>query len=107
MQINFAVCDIHESLLLQGKKVTITFRDRTTEEQEDAFPCQDPHCHRYYSPWRGYFRAEVGEFPDFGVPSKKPQCRHNSEPVYMFLMRKDGVLAWACPECTVTQRFTL
>jgi len=98
MQIISAVCDVHQSLpLLHGKKVTITFRDRTTDKQEDAFACQDPNCHRYYSPWRGYFRAKEGEYPDFGVPSKMPQCRHNSEPMYMFLMRKDGMLMWACP----------
>src|ERR1017187_144427 len=67
------------------------------EQQEDAFACQDPDCSRYYSPWRCYFFAKVGEYPDFGVPSKKPQCRHESETMYMFLTWKDGMLLWACP----------
>jgi|ERR1039458_3764132 hypothetical protein len=98
MQISSALCDIHQSLLLlHNTKATIIFRDGRAEQQEDAFACQDPDCSRYYSPWRGYFFAKVGEYPDFGVPSKKPQCRHESETMYMFLTWKDGMLLWACP----------
>jgi len=105
MQISSAVCDIHQSLpLLRSAKVTISFKDHTTE---DAFPCQDPSCHRCYSPSRGYFYAKAGELPNFGNPMKAPQCRHDSEPIYMFLMRKGDVLVWTCPECNVTQPFTV
>ena len=107
MQLSSAVCDVHLSLpLLPNTKATIIFRDGRTEQQEDALACQDPNCHRYYSPWRGYFFAKIGEYPDFGNPMNVPQCRHHSETMYMFLMKKDDVLAWACPECETTQPFT-
>jgi hypothetical protein len=104
MQISSAVCDVHRSLLLLPRTMaTITFRDGAAMWQEEAFPCQDPNCHRYYSPSRGYFYAKAGVHPDFGNPLKAPQCRHNSEPTHMFLMRKDEDLVWACPECNATQ----
>lgn len=104
MQCSSALCDVHRALpLLRSTKVTITFTDGRTAQEEEALTCGESKCNRYYSPWRGYFSAQVGEYPDFGVPSKKPQCRHNSEPIYMFLMEKDGVLVWSCPECSATQ----
>jgi hypothetical protein len=103
MQTNSAVCDFHQSSLLPRAKATITYADGTTEE---AIPCQDPSCHRCYSPCRGYFYANAGEYPNFGNPMRVPHCHHNSEPVYAFLMRKEDVLVWACPECAVTQLLT-
>jgi len=105
MQISSAVCDIHQSLPLRKDVVaTIRFVSFGGESStQEALKCQDSNCHRYYSPWRGYFLAKFADHPDFGVPSKKPQCRRHSEPIYMFLLKKDEALLWACPECKVTR----
>ena len=77
----------------------------TTPDGHFAYP--NAECERCYSPQRGYFRASRGEFIDQGVPSMKAQCRHNSEPLYMFLMRKDDDLLWVCPVdgCEAKQQF--
>ena len=107
MQFSLAVCDVHRSLLLlPSTRVTITFRDRTTEWQEDALICREPNCHRCYAPTRGYFYAKVDEHPNFGNPMIVPQCRHHSETMYMFLMKNNDTLTWACPECETTQTVT-
>jgi hypothetical protein len=106
MQMNSALCDVHTSVPFRRNVVaTITLGSTYGSGQEDAFCCQNPGCTRCYSPWRGYYWATEGEYLDQGVPSLKPQCRHNSEPVYMFLMMKDGELLWACPEdrCEATR----
>ena len=90
-----ALCDVHQSGPLVRATITLHFTRYAL--QEDALRCSVADCDRCYSPQRGYFRATQNEFIDQGVPSTKPQCRHNAEPVYMFLMRKDAELLWVCP----------
>lgn len=106
MQMSLAVCDVHDSTPLQDARIAL---DELKQEawKEDALRCQNPDCYRSYSPGRGYFWAKPEEYINQGVPSLKPQCRHNSEPVYMFLMAEDGKPLWACPQdgCQVTRPF--
>jgi len=98
-----AVCDVHQSFVL--RPCTVTFRAEHRLNDEDALCCPSEGCHRCYSPWRGYFSAVAGEHLNQGVPRFKPQCRHNSEPLYMFLAKTDGEPIWKCPDenCQTTR----
>ena len=96
--VNSAVCCFHQSLQLSTVPVPLVFRLEGREFTiDDAFQCQDPDCDAHYSPTRGYFGKPMDAHPNFGNPMTVPQCRHESEPMYMFLMWKDDVLVWACP----------
>src|ERR1039457_5812917 len=95
--VNSAVCCFHQSLQLSTDPVSLVFRLEGDEFTVDAFHCHDPQCDAHYSPRRGYFGSRIGEHPNFGNPMTVPQCRHESETMYMFLRWKDGMLAWACP----------
>jgi hypothetical protein len=92
--LNSAVCDLHHLGPLY--RVAIAFGSGHEAPQEAALHCPNVDCERCYSPERGYFLAKEGQYIDQGVPSKKAQCRHGSEPVYMVLTLNNGELLWAC-----------
>ena len=105
VMIGSAVCDVHPSTPLGSK--TITLGPKYASFEEGAWCCQDPECNRCYSSQRGYYTAREGEFIDQGIPRTKPQCIHDSQPVYWIVMLKDGELVWACPEgnCQATRPY--
>lgn len=110
MRTSSAVCDVHQTQPLKRVKLVSQFPFACTDKfiTEEALCCVEPKCHRHYTADYGYFFQRFGDRRDFGSLQKKPQCRHHPQMTYLFLMRTDDALVWACQEedCETTEPYT-